>query len=328
MSAITVDDLYFRQIEQQSPKQNALLNDTIHLLLCQKIDMTSEQFHVALAHGSQASTTIQKDDLLHNCSGLIAFDERSGGYKFTEPSTRRFIETLPEFESKANHVFAAVCCLRSLSSDRIVRRTLPPGHIQVSDIFLDAFHQYACLHWPYHLSKCEDLRLQPPLKSLSESFMMVGLETSEAFTCWSEAAEYGVYGGDDILEDWTSHYGTKVWDTLGRPADYIYVAVAWGFEDIVEKRLRSDPKAVNLARSHEFNSPILSIAANNGRLDIVQLLLKYDANVHEKDGFGETALMIATKANDVDIVRLLLKGGATVEQRGENAVHHAAQQGH
>ena len=157
--------------------------------------------------------------------------------------------------------------------------------------------------------------------------MIVGLETSDAFTYWSEAAEYGVYGGCDILEDWTSHYGTKVWDTIGRPADYIFVAAAWGFDDIVEKRLQIDPNAVNLARSHEFNSPLLCIAATHGRLDIVRLLLKYGADVQEKDGFGETALMIATRANDIEIVHLLLKNGATVEQRGENAVHNAAQQG-
>ena len=328
MSAITVEELYFRQIVHQSLDQRSLFEDAIRLLLCQKTDLTSKKYHIALTHRSQASKTIQEDDLLHSCSGLIVLDESSGRYRFCEPSMRRFVEPLPEYEPKTNHAFAAACCLRYLSSDKIVKRVLPPGHFKASDIFLDDFHQYACLYWPYHLSKCGELRLQPPLEGLNESFMMVGLETSDAFTYWSEAAEYGVYGGGDILEDWTGRYGTKVWDTIGRPADYIFVAVAWGFDDILEKRVRSDPNAVDLARSHEFNSPLLCIAANNGRLKIAQLLLKIGANVQEKDGFGETALMIATKANDVDIVRLLLENGASVEQRGENAVHHAAQQDH
>lgn len=289
--------------------------------------LSSEQIHIALAHGSQATKIIQKDDLLHSCSGLIFFHESLGRYRFSEPSTRRYLGGLPENDPNANHAFAAVCCIIYLSSDKIARRDLPPSHSQTSDVFLDGFHQYPCVYWPYHLSKSEELRLQPPLRGLSESFMMVRLETSDAFTCWSEAAEYGVYGGGDILEDWSSRYGTKVWDSIGRPADYVFVAVAWGFDDVVENRLQSDPNAVNLTRSHEFNSPLLCIAANNVRLDIAQLLLKHGANVQEKDGFGETALMIATKANDVDIVRLLLQSGATAEQRREDAVRHAAQEG-
>ena len=128
-------------------------------------------------------------------------------------------------------------------------------------------------------------------------------------------------------------YGSEVWDTIGQPANYIFVAVAWGFDDIVKSRLDRDPDGVK-ARSHEFNSPLLCIAASRGRLSTAQILVDRGADVQTVDGFGESPLMIASRANDLGMARLLLDSGAPVDQMqggrrsyGLTPLHEAVREG-
>lgn len=159
------------------------------------------------------------------------------------------------------------------------------------------------------------------------------VSSSPAFARWSENAQYGVYGGSDLLAEWSGEYGSEVWDTIGHPADYVFVAVAWGFDDIVKQRLEQDPNAIK-ARSHEFNSPLLCIAASRGRLSTAQILEDCEADVQAVDGFGDPPLIIASRAGDLEMARLLLGNGAPVDQvqderRGCDltSLHEAAREG-
>ena len=53
------------------------------------------------------------------------------------------------------------------------------------------------------------------------------------------------------------------------------------------------------------HSTPLHIAAENGRLEVVHVLLQHGANVGAKDGSGRTALQIASDTGHDEIVKLL-----------------------
>lgn len=87
---------------------------------------------------------------------------------------------------------------------------------------------------------------------------------------------------------------------------------------------------VNIRDKEKSDTPLI-IAALHGRVDIVQLLLEYDANVNTKQEDGMTALMMAAMKGHVGILQLLIFKGADVEAKdgeGVTALMWAAAGGH
>lgn len=329
--SLTIAESYLQALANASKSQRGFLENSIRFLLCQRILFSVWDLDIAL--NAIGQPTVTTGDLREFSNHLIAYSTSSHIIQFASTAVRKYFENLLNFRPNENHAFVASCCLKYLCRDSLIYNFPVAGDQEPATQFTCAFHQYACLYWPYHLSRCGHLRLKSPLKELSNEFMMENGATSRAFACWSECAEHGVYGGSDLFRDWKGEYGNTVWDTIGHPPDYIFAAVAWGFEDMVGKRLEQDPNAVN-ARSYEFNSPLLSIAASCGRPDMTKILLHHHADVHAKNGFYETALMVATRANRVEIVCLLLDHGARPDQIeggqwGENmsALHEAVREG-
>ena len=71
----------------------------------------------------------------------------------------------------------------------------------------------------------------------------------------------------------------------------------------------------------------LHIAARNGNLDIVKILIQASANVNLSDNEGYTPLMRVAIANNHEVFSLLLKSGAnpfSINSFGETAIFHAA----
>lgn len=68
-----------------------------------------------------------------------------------------------------------------------------------------------------------------------------------------------------------------------------------------------------------FWQDYLALAAGNGRREMVEYLLKHDADPNGTDApSGESALEAAASTGHADIVELLLKAGANVNQRGSD----------
>ena len=75
----------------------------------------------------------------------------------------------------------------------------------------------------------------------------------------------------------------------------------------------------------------IHLAAGNGHLDVVRLLLEAGVDKDAAMQGGARALHLAALRGQLDIVRFLLEAGAdkdAVEQRGARALHFAADQGH
>ena len=67
-----------------------------------------------------------------------------------------------------------------------------------------------------------------------------------------------------------------------------------------------------------FPTTCLITAATNGSLALVQLLLKYKAQVNQPDGFRATALMAAAGKGNKAIVALLLASGANAQAKDDD----------
>jgi ankyrin repeat protein len=55
------------------------------------------------------------------------------------------------------------------------------------------------------------------------------------------------------------------------------------------------------------NASLLQLASEKGCYDIVDLLIKYKADVNQRDCFGNTPLMVACRNGNLDVVELLLE---------------------
>ena len=55
------------------------------------------------------------------------------------------------------------------------------------------------------------------------------------------------------------------------------------------------------------NSCLLQCACEKGALEVVDLLIKYKADVNKRDNSGNTSLIVACKNGHLDVVELLLE---------------------
>ncbi|KAK1173646.1 ankyrin repeat and SAM domain-containing protein 6-like [Acipenser oxyrinchus oxyrinchus] len=97
----------------------------------------------------------------------------------------------------------------------------------------------------------------------------------------------------------------------------VFHALKLGNCQLVKEILDEDPGQVNIANP-DGASPLM-IAAVNGQLDVVQLLVDGNADIDKQDSVhGWTALMQATYHGNKDVVKYLLNQGADVNLRAKN----------
>lgn len=111
-----------------------------------------------------------------------------------------------------------------------------------------------------------------------------------------------------LVEDakWTSQLDR---DTLRRALQSI---AAWGNLSL-SRFLVLNGAGVNRRRDNEVSA--LFRAAENGRTEVVQLLLGHGADTSATDRYGRTALHLAVLRGYVDVVKALLKAKADVDAR-------------
>lgn len=76
-----------------------------------------------------------------------------------------------------------------------------------------------------------------------------------------------------------------------------------------------------------FNNSLLIIAAREGQLEIIDVLMRYRANVSHRNQAGDSALMLAVLKGHREITAKLLEGGAEVNHDGWTPLMYAAFEG-
>ena len=82
---------------------------------------------------------------------------------------------------------------------------------------------------------------------------------------------------------------------------------------------------------HEVQGTPLSVAAQSGDTELVQLLMEKGAKINADSGYGCTALYNAAAMGHLDVAKMLMDGGARPDNGGEwgiTPVHMAALNGH
>lgn len=119
-------------------------------------------------------------------------------------------------------------------------------------------------------------------------------------------------------------------DDLGRSP--LHWACATGKLHLAEQLLTRPKNAkANIHAVEIREKTSLHLAAAHDKGDIVELLLRYQANVNAKSDGGWTPLHTACDKGSAEIVRILLKAGADVNVKllnGMSPLHLAAQGGH
>ena len=64
----------------------------------------------------------------------------------------------------------------------------------------------------------------------------------------------------------------------------------------------------------------LHVAAANGNIQIIAILIKGGATIGQRDGLGETALHYAAEHDHAEIVKLLLDVGAAIDAQDKNGM--------
>lgn len=103
----------------------------------------------------------------------------------------------------------------------------------------------------------------------------------------------------------SSMLSASVW---AEPPTPLHDAAEAGDLKQVTELLAAHPDWVDL-QDEEGETPLME-AAEEGRLEVVQLLLSKGAAINHQDEDGETALMEAAEENKVECVTLLLNKGA------------------
>ncbi|MBN1818944.1 MAG: ankyrin repeat domain-containing protein [Sedimentisphaerales bacterium] len=98
-----------------------------------------------------------------------------------------------------------------------------------------------------------------------------------------------------------------------------------GHAEIVKQLLDSDPNLLHVR--NKYGDTALHEAIQNGREEVVNVLLEFGSDIGAVDNFGNTPLHEAAVNNRPELIRLLLQKGADLQAKnnyGDTPLHEAA----
>jgi len=102
-------------------------------------------------------------------------------------------------------------------------------------------------------------------------------------------------------------------------ADAVLRAMSQGDSERVLAMVRAHPRLAT-ARTPFQDCPLIHLAAQNGTLEVMQLLLQHGASVADRDhghiGNGQTTMLAAAYSSQPAAVYLLLDHGADINEAG------------
>jgi nucleoside phosphorylase len=211
----------------------------------------------------------------------------------------------------------------------LIENNISPGRISEQSLNKPLL-AYACLYWPYHLQRAQELiddrsmfarsffKPESPIREewwkfywdkeqyggAPPSFSLLHLASYLDIPAWTR-----VLLEQDAAKHSSRHRLVARKDNYGRTP--LFWAATRGHKDIVELLLKHGAPVGSKDRS---NMTPLHIAVTGGHKDVVALLLENSAPIEAKASYGDTPLIRAIQANSKEIVQLLLEHGASVAE--------------
>lgn len=118
------------------------------------------------------------------------------------------------------------------------------------------------------------------------------------------------------------------WDAPSPSVVAIFNVREYDYPDMLAE-VRANPSYAHLRWLG--GTTLLHLAACAGQIELVDLLIRFGANVNTRSQWGESPLHEAAEGDYVECVRLLAENGASMDTQnylGETPLHMAARKGH
>ncbi|KAI0604755.1 ankyrin repeat domain-containing protein [Pyrenophora tritici-repentis] len=236
-------------------------------------------------------------DLVSVCAGLVVVDQESDIIRLVHYTTQEYFEQTGDVWNPGGQEDIATTCLTYLSFSAFQSGSCSTDKEFEERLQQNRFLDYSAKHWGRHAGTVE----------AKVAALACELLQGNSFPCIAQVL-------------WVRDYGYE-----GYSADYpvrtaLHYTSQFGLPGITEKVLASVNvpivEAVN-AKDSWGHAP-LPFAAENGQLQMVQLLLDAGAEVNAQGGPYGNALQAASFGGHEQIVKTLLDAGADVNaQSGE-----------
>ncbi|CAN9384185.1 unnamed protein product [Alternaria alternata] len=361
-------DSAMERIEGQMAEQTELAKQALAFLTCAREPLSTLELQEAMGVEVgelelDPDNYPEIEDIVASCLGLVTVDDDSDIIRLVHYTTQEYLErTLDRWFPEAEAMIVDVCLsYLSLNCYTYPAKLVPAEH--------SAWYAYAAKHWGHHARRapsslervvnflCKEVPLRKGFfyaehhwRSVESVYLRLR-EYNEPWTTGLHlAAEYDledaivallqrgfdpgrrdVYGrtpllvaaetGSKAVVEQLLRHGSSMEERTDKRFDYIagctalHLAAINGHVAVV--RLLLDRGAAINSQSSDHDTPI-SDAVRSGQTEVVQVLLDAgaDRTFHNTGSLDSTTLMsIAVLNEDIDMVQLLLAAGVDVDER-------------
>ncbi|MCJ1430169.1 Ankyrin-2 [Sticta canariensis] len=180
------------------------------------------------------------------------------------------------------------------------------------------FEAYATIHWPTH---CQKLEVNQSLAEKVNGFLFHSNKAISPIARWTMDIQHL-----SLESPW--NLNRRIVSSIGSPSTPFSLACSFGWPSVI--RLLTSSSTIDRNQIIGEQAIGLVIAAREGHIEIVKLLLNTGADINFENEHGNTALHLAVEENHLEIVKLLLNAEADVgiKKLRKTALRIAAQKGH
>jgi sirohydrochlorin ferrochelatase len=317
------DEIYGRILAQKGSAPRMALNafrwiQNSYEPLCSETLLDAVTVEVGSSGEYFHNATVKANELLRACQNLLILDKSLNVFRFAHLSVDEYLESkLLKIESHAEIAKAclSLLCTPSWGGYDTARETTE-GAYGNRHLLL-----YSAVFWPWHFSRCEDVKGCQILTDLWDKFIS---ETN--------------------CKRWLHHHSTKVkidlsFDKFWRRAralqqtedpTLLSVVCVFGLSRIFTTVFESTPHGPRREPKDSIDR-LLGPACEFGDLDIAQLLIDRGADVSAARKDGWTPLHLASRGGHEAVAQLLFDRGADVsaaDEDGETPLHFASSGGY
>ncbi|CAG8948004.1 unnamed protein product [Penicillium salamii] len=309
------------RIKAQNRDASNLAMDILKWITHAKRQLRIEELCEALAV-TPGSRELDRDnipvikDMVSVCVGLVTVDMESDSIRLVHYTTQDYFETNQGSWFTDAEPMLAKTCLTYLCFD-VFDSGVCRSYTELRDRRLHhALYTYSAKNWGLHArgTEIESARLIHEFLGNTRKVDENGVEAfnPRAIRGLHLAAHFGLSETVDHLLK--SEQSPDVTDSDG------YTPLHWalGSHQIIVAQKLLDKGANLECRDPQKERTPLSLAAEDGFVDIIELLLNNGADLESRDKTGRTVLSRAVKGGFMDAIELLIKSGANLESRDQS----------
>jgi ankyrin repeat protein len=248
-----------------------------------------------MSSGSQV-TIYSTSEILDACLNLVVVDQPAS-FRFAHLSVREFLEGLSKrgiafFQPADANANIASTCLSHLFSvyEPMSERSLSRRDASFEDVNRGVT-KYMVEYWIHHVSQCENFKNNPPVESLVRTFLISDKEIAPTFSKWCK----------HLFATHTGYFGHRLKKLLRTSFNPI-----WIVQEFKLMETHQIPLSDETVQRH-----ILQLAVERENPQVIFWLVEQRANIKKICG---KAAFTAIKKGCTDILRLLLKHEAPIHQ--------------